>query len=716
MDARKKAPRRRRRRSHPSRRIAAIGLLGTGLYASGLSAVAGAQTVAEITPAPTTLPAATPPGDAAEAQPPAPAPPETDATPTPDPPADPAPVPEPPADPAPAPEPPAGNPAPAPGPSEAPPASAATAAPTAPSIATAPPATAARSSTAPAMPKRDLGARSRAADHGEVTAKPHHRQERPAAGRARESRARDANEHRTGHKDPEKTTTSSAAPSPVSTEPAASPAVSGVTTPTMWPATGVPSVSVESHRIPQFLLSIYRQAGSRFGVPWEVLAAINEIETDYGRNAGVSSAGAVGWMQFLPSTWKTYGVDANADGVADPNNPIDAIFAAARYLRAAGAEQDLRRAIFAYNHAEWYVDAVLLGAGQIAAWPGDLVAPVTDVADGRFPVTGRSTYVGGPTGARVFARAGAPVLAVKDGRIVSAGRSDRLGRFLRLKDGHGNVYTYAGLGRLRRRVKPPGTTKLRLHGHRADGVRLTELRPGARVAAGTVLGNTSATGSAHPPHLMFQIRPAGRATPIDPERILTNWKLRQAAGDPPPSGADRLSHVSDHAIAARVLEDRRIDVYACGRQDIQAGRIDRRVLATLEHLAASGLHPTVSALQCGHSLMTTSGNISEHSSGDAVDISAINGTPIAGHQGPGSITDIVIRRLLDLQGAMRPHQIISLMQFPGASNTLAMSDHADHIHVGWRALESPIGVPPARAGVPVDQLGGSASTRPEGPR
>ena len=95
---------------------------------------------------------------------------------------------------------------------------------------------------------------------------------------------------------------------------------------------------------------------------WEILAAINEIESDYGRNLNVSSAGAVGWMQFLPSTWETYGVDANRDGVKDPYSPVDAIFAAARYLRAAGADQDIERAVFAYKHADWYVDSVLLRA------------------------------------------------------------------------------------------------------------------------------------------------------------------------------------------------------------------------------------------------------------------------------------------------------------------------------------------------------------------
>ena len=106
---------------------------------------------------------------------------------------------------------------------------------------------------------------------------------------------------------------------------------------------GVPNFFIDSFRIPPFLLPIYQAAGIEYDVPWQVLAAINEIETDYGRNLSVSSAGAVGWMQFLPSTWKTWGVDANGDGVADPYNPVDAIFSAARYLHAAGASKELSR-------------------------------------------------------------------------------------------------------------------------------------------------------------------------------------------------------------------------------------------------------------------------------------------------------------------------------------------------------------------------------------
>src|SRR3954467_3032830 len=144
--------------------------------------------------------------------------------------------------------------------------------------------------------------------------------------------------------------------------------------------------------------------------------------------------------------------------------------------------------------------------------------------------------------------------------------------------------------------------------------------------------------------------------------------------------------MSKDTLATRVLADPRVQIYQCGRQDIQAGAVDRRGLATLEFLVASGFNPTVSALECGHSYLTDSGNVSEHSSGNAVDIAAINGIPILGHQGAGSITELVIQRLLTLQGTMKPHQIISLMTFEGADNTLALPDHADHIHVGFRPL------------------------------
>jgi soluble lytic murein transglycosylase-like protein len=101
------------------------------------------------------------------------------------------------------------------------------------------------------------------------------------------------------------------------------------------------------------LLAYYRGAERRFGVPWHVLAAVNFVETAFGKVRSRSTAGAQGPMQFLPATWRAYGLGGDVD------DPRDAILGAANLLRASGAPGDLRRALYAYNHSTLYVDAVL---------------------------------------------------------------------------------------------------------------------------------------------------------------------------------------------------------------------------------------------------------------------------------------------------------------------------------------------------------------------
>ena len=132
--------------------------------------------------------------------------------------------------------------------------------------------------------------------------------------------------------------------------------------PGAWEAAFLPAPELSYEELQQLWL----RAGAAYGIPWQVLAAINKIESNFGRNMGPSSAGAVGWMQFMPDTWLRWGMDGNRDGIADPWNPEDAIHSAARYLAAANGRTDISRAIFAYNHAQWYVDDVL----QLAAMFG----------------------------------------------------------------------------------------------------------------------------------------------------------------------------------------------------------------------------------------------------------------------------------------------------------------------------------------------------------
>jgi hypothetical protein len=527
---------------------------------------------------------------------------------------------------------------------------------------------------------------------------------------------------------------------------------------------GVPNFVIQKFRVPIFLLPIYQAAGTQYGIRWEVLAAINEIETDYGRNLNVSSAGALGWMQFMPATWRQYGVDANKDGKRDPYNPVDAIFSAAKYLKAAGGDKDIKRGIFAYNHAGWYVDSVMLRAKLLAGTPLDVVDSLTGLTEGRFPVAAHARYADDPGEQKdasrhaisIYSSEHAPVIAVNDGQIKKVGHNGKLGHYVVLQDVYGNRYTYSGLGSVahyypvpkknpgktgnearavsaNRGAHPQVVTKKRVFAHptrpnaRAAGgleqvfdeqaagggfstyshlftpdlgldsknSTLRKLRPGAHVIAGTLLGRVGRPDPKLAAHMNFGIRPAGKGAPqIDPKPIIDGWKLLESTAIYRAKGKNVLkdSHVSIGEILMmpkallekRVLQDERIKIYEGGRNDIRTGQIDRRVLAVLEFLAESGLNPTVSSLKGNHGYMTSSGNVSEHSSGNAVDIAAINGIPIVGHQDRGGITEQTVRRLMTLQGTMRPHQIISLLSL--GANTLALSDHDDHIHVGFHPM------------------------------
>jgi membrane-bound lytic murein transglycosylase B len=139
-------------------------------------------------------------------------------------------------------------------------------------------------------------------------------------------------------------------------------------------AVGVPSQPANASAladIPPAYLVLYQEAGQQFGVPWQVLAAIGRVESDHGRNPNAyrpNYAGAVGPMQFLPSTFAEYAWAAGHLG-ADILEPHDAIFAAAAMLKNHGAPADLRGAIYAYNHAGWYVDLVLSWAARYGWQP-----------------------------------------------------------------------------------------------------------------------------------------------------------------------------------------------------------------------------------------------------------------------------------------------------------------------------------------------------------
>jgi hypothetical protein len=171
--------------------------------------------------------------------------------------------------------------------------------------------------------------------------------------------------------------------------------------------------ALASRDIPPAYLRLYEQAASRYGLEWTVLAAIGKVECDHGRDSSpactvegsANAAGAGGPMQFLASTWAIYGIDADGDGRADRWDPADAIFAAARLLRAAGAPSDYGRAIYAYNHAQWYVEEVERWARRYTA-----SAPSEEDPISGGPGTGPDLSLGRETSTPVRFIAGATAL------------------------------------------------------------------------------------------------------------------------------------------------------------------------------------------------------------------------------------------------------------------------------------------------------------------
>ena len=259
--------------------------------------------------------------------------------------------------------------------------------------------------------------------------------------------------------------------------------------------------------IPHELLDIYDRAAADAGLGGRgavVLAAINKIESDFGRNLGPSSAGAVGWMQFMPATWATYGVDGDHDGRRDPNDPADAIPAAAGYLKAGGAPGDWYAAVFAYNHADWYVREVLDLADRYQGACTTASEPEPEHGGGRlaWPTTVRT--ITAPFGEQrpghlhagidIGAPAGAPIMAAADGTVV-------LVQGIAESGGYGNYVCLQHSARLRTCYAHLAA----IYVERGDDVRV-----------GQVIGACGETGHAFGPHLHFEVRVAPAWTAVDP--------------------------------------------------------------------------------------------------------------------------------------------------------------------------------------------------------
>jgi hypothetical protein len=268
-----------------------------------------------------------------------------------------------------------------------------------------------------------------------------------------------------------------------------------------------------------------------------------------------------------------------------------------------------------------------------------------------------------------------------------------------------------------------------------NDVYLHPLRARARVIAGTVLGHVgsgAAAGSARAaqsgPHMLFQIRPSGAGAPlIDPKPILDGWvqlentSIYRAGGANPflatePSPGQVLLE-SKQQLEQQVAADRRIDAGRCERQAVQAGRVDRRVLATLEFLAASGLKPTVSGLRCARAQAAGGAGETAQDSEQALEIVAVNGVSLGAHPGREAIAASTIAKLRALQGPLKPRTIaaraggveVSFAQPHAAVGRIAGAFSAGITPNQWIQLIARLGEIPS----PVVRSGPSAASIPD---
>jgi murein DD-endopeptidase MepM/ murein hydrolase activator NlpD len=253
-------------------------------------------------------------------------------------------------------------------------------------------------------------------------------------------------------------------------------------------STGVPVWSVASvpggllgagnlgpAEIPPDQLVVMRQIGGAFGIPWQLLAAIARVESDFGRNMATSSAGAIGYGQFMPPEWARYGAGG------DPYNYRDALLAMARYLRVAGAPENIPEAVYAYNHSWEYVELVLSYAtryGYLSSpsqtgmiWPA--FGPISSYFSPSHPLGIDIDLTSTP---------GAPVFAAHDGIVLFAGGDPccSYGRYVIVDGGGGIVTLYAHL-------------------------EVLNVRQGQSVPQGTALGSSGCTGNCTGAHLHFEV-------------------------------------------------------------------------------------------------------------------------------------------------------------------------------------------------------------------
>jgi hypothetical protein len=442
--------------------------------------------------------------------------------------------------------------------------------------------------------------------------------------------------------------------------------------PTVPPSFSIPLLpgsSCAPTGVPAVLVPIYQRAATAYGLGPQgpgVLAAINGIETAFGTNLNVSSAGAVGWMQFMPETWAGYGVDANGDGVADPFNPEDAIFAAASYLRAAGAPTDWYTAVFAYNHADWYVAEVLANAQCYGQLGGGVVS-------GAFELTPKLTVLSCDVAKPWRKRIPAEYLNAFES---AAARYDL---------GQRGVWALAAVARLESNFGR-GMSKSELQRHSALGLVGSEWKSYAVDGDGDGrIRHGDPADSAATLARMIWSQGGLRAGLF--EHNHAQWYVDAVLGEAERiEGKCKASTVDwaltlPNAVIAPIDWSNLTLSNELEKQDLDSGAIDPRIVGLLGAITQSH-QITISALRSDHSEYTSEGNVSNHYYGRAMDIASVDGVSCT-DTSPTAPCGELATTLSQLPAPAMPTELIYCYDVDGPGPAFARSDHCDHVHVGY---------------------------------
>jgi hypothetical protein len=440
-------------------------------------------------------------------------------------------------------------------------------------------------------------------------------------------------------------------------------------TPPAFEIPSIPSSSCAVSGVPPILIPIYQRASDAYKLGprgTSILASINGIESAFGSNMGPSSAGAVGWMQFMPPTWEAYGVDANGDGVRDPYHPEDAIFGAANYLSASGAPGNWYDAIFAYNHADWYVADVLANAACYGSLGGGI--------GGAFALTPQMQELSCEPAPDWRGKVPEEYMHAFEGAAARYNLGRRgvwaLAAVARLESNFGE-----GMGRRQlRETGPLGLDGSEWKRYAVDGdedgrIRRADPDDSAATLARLIWSEGSIragifTHNQASWYVQVVLAEADRLEG-ECEAATIDWSLALPRAAFSPIDWDNLTLTNDLAL-----------------RDLTTGAIDPRIVGLIGAITQEH-QLTISSLRSDHSVHTTSGNVSNHFYGRAMDIAVVDGVSCT-DTAVDSPCGLLGQTLAFLPPEARPDELIFCFDLDGPGPAFAMADHCDHIHAAYR--------------------------------